>query len=108
MPEPEPKFSSTIVPFVCQDHKKKKCRHVFPHIHIVEIGGIRNILVDGAVFERFKFQCPNCSGWNYHNVNEGKLEDHNALLYQILAINSGQKVVTESESAIITTDNSTG
>lgn len=103
MPEdPDPKeFRVKVSAFVCQDHAKKRCRHVFPHITVVDADGVRKVMIDGAVFDSFKFQCPHCGGWNYHKHNDEKLEEQNVIFYKILAELHGG-------SAIIKSENSTG
>ena len=104
--DPEPKtFPATAKPFVCQDHNKKGCKKVFNHILVVEVGGIRNVLVSGALFESFKFQCQECKGWNYHKYNEDRMEEYNEKLKIILAQLYGE---TLDSSAIIKSENQTG
>lgn len=100
-PEDPKEFPVTVSTFVCQDHNKRNCRHKFPHVVTWESGGIRKVLIDGAVFDSFKFQCPHCGGWNYHQTNIAKVEEQNELLYQILAIHAGQRVEKPNASAIM-------
>ena len=104
--DPDPKeFPVTVSTFVCQSHGRKKCRHVFPHITVIDAGGVRKVMIDDALIDSMKFQCQECGGWNYHKHNEEKLEEQNEIFYKILAELHGQKVDT---GAIIKSENQTG
>jgi len=97
-PQPKTQFRATLRSFACQNDK---CRKTFPHITGMEIQGVRTVLVDGAVFSHFRFQCPVCGGWNYHNINEKHIEEQNRMLVELLMALHGKN---QDESAIIKSD----
>ncbi len=104
MADPSPSgFPSTVTPWECQN---KRCKKVFPHIMVVRVGGkVNRVMVDGCIFEgHIQFQCPHCGGRNYYSQNEKEIQEQNEMLFRIIGGMHGQKIESENESAIITSE----
>lgn len=86
MPDPDPK--PVTEPWRC-----KNCRKDFPHMNVVTVAGIRNLLIGTAKIFRIEAVCTNCGTVNHWNQRESEMTEQTQIFLILLAELHGGKTL---------------
>jgi hypothetical protein len=84
---PTAEFASTVTRLRC-----KRCKKDFNHVHVVNIGGVDNLMISGAKVFRLELVCLHCGKVNYWNQNEKDMVEQTEKYVELLALLHGQTV----------------
>ena len=77
MADPSPKTK----PFSCRN-----CKHDFPHMQIVTLADIDNLVIGTAKVFRLEVVCATCGKVNYWNQRESEMTQQTEVFLQTLAV----------------------